>query len=83
MFQKTKQMCRKALGFVNRIANKVTMFILMLLSGAVARAQNSAGDYTAGTNALSTVAEEISWSSCATPLPVSWRLWVPSRCISP
>ena len=52
-------MCRKALGFVNRIANKVTMFILMLLSGAVARAQNSAGDYTAGTNALSTVAEEI------------------------
>ena len=28
-------------------------------SGAVARAQNSAGDYTAGTNALSTVAEEI------------------------
>ena len=59
MFQKTKQMCRKALGFVNRIANKVTMFILMLLSGAVARAQNSAGDYTAGTNALSTVAEEI------------------------
>lgn len=59
MFQKTKQMCRKALGFVNRIANKVTMFILMLLSGAVARAQNSAGDYTDGTNALSTVAEEI------------------------
>lgn len=59
MFQKTKQMCRKALGFVNRIANKVTMFILMLLSGAVARAQNSAGDYTAGTNALSTVADEI------------------------
>ena len=58
MFQKTKQMCRKALGFVNRIANKVTMFILMLLSGAVARAQNSAGD-PAGTNALSTVAEEI------------------------
>lgn len=52
-------MCRKALGFVNRIANKVTMFILMLLSGAVARAQNSAGDYTAGTNALSTVADEI------------------------
>lgn len=52
-------MCRKALGFINRIANKVTMFILMLLSGAVARAQNSAGDYTAGTNALSTVADEI------------------------
>ena len=31
----------------------------MLLSGMVAKAQNSAGDYSAGTSALSTVAEEI------------------------
>ena len=52
-------MCRKALGFVNRITNKVSMAVLMVLSGTVAMAQNSAGDYTAGTNALSTVAEEI------------------------
>lgn len=59
MFKKTKQMCRKALGFVNRITNKVSMVVLMVLSGTVAMAQNSAGDYTAGTNALSTVAEEI------------------------
>ena len=59
MFQKSKQMCRKALGFVNRIANKVLMSALMVLSGTVARAQNSAGDYSAGTTALSSVAEEI------------------------
>ena len=36
------------------------MAALMLLCGTVATfAQNSAGDYTAGTNALSTVTEEI------------------------
>lgn len=59
MFQKTKQLCRKAFGFVNRIPTKVMMFSFMLLSGMVAKAQNSAGDYSAGTSALSTVAEEI------------------------
>lgn len=58
MFQKTKQLCRKAFGFVNRIPTKVMMFSFMLLSGMVAKAQNSAGDYSAGTSALSTVAEE-------------------------
>ena len=50
MFQKTKQLCRKAFGFVNGIPTKVMMFSFMLLS---------AGDYSAGTSALSTVAEEI------------------------
>lgn len=59
MFQKTKQLCCKAFGFVNGILTKVMMFSFMLLSGMVAKAQNSAGDYSAGTSALSTVAEEI------------------------
>ncbi len=58
MFQKTKQLCRKAFGFVNGIPTKVMMFSFMLLSGMVAKAQNSAGDYSAGTSALSTVADE-------------------------
>ena len=57
MFQKTKQLCRKAFGFVNGIPTKVMMFSFMLLSGM--KAQNSAGDYSAGTSALSTVADEI------------------------
>lgn len=52
-------MCRKAMGFINGISTKVKMFALMLLSGTTAMAQNSAGDYSAGTSALSTVAEEI------------------------
>ena len=59
MFQKTKQLCRKAFGFVNGIPTKVMMFSFMLLSGMVAKAQNSAGDYSAGTSALSTVADVI------------------------
>ena len=52
-------MCRKAMGFINGISTKVKMLALMLLSGTTAMAQNSAGDYSAGTSALSTVAEEI------------------------
>lgn len=59
MFQKTKQMCRKAMGIINGISTKVKMLAFMLLSGTTAIAQNTAGDYSAGTSALSTVAEEI------------------------
>ena len=40
--------------------NRMKILALMLLCGtAVTFAQNAAGDYTAGTNALSTVTEEI------------------------
>ena len=40
--------------------NRMKMAALMLLCGtAVTFAQNAAGDYTAGTNALATVTEEI------------------------
>ena len=39
--------------------NRMKMAALMLLCGTAATfAQNAAGDYTAGTNALSTVTEE-------------------------
>lgn len=45
---------------VDMVSQKLAMLVLMLLSGPVAvMAQNSAGDYSAGTNALTTVAEEI------------------------
>ena len=54
-------MCRKAMGFINGISTKVKMLAIMLLSGTTAMAQNSAGDYSAGTSALSTVAEEINF----------------------
>ena len=48
-----------AKGFVSKISGKAAMFCLALLSGTAAMAQNTAGDYSAGTSALSTVAEEI------------------------
>ncbi|MBC5614561.1 DUF4134 domain-containing protein [Bacteroides hominis] len=54
MFQKVK-------GMTKRIPSlkKMQMLAFMLLSGTAAMAQSTAGDYSAGTTALSTVAEEI------------------------
>lgn len=45
---------------VGAVLYKVAMLAILLVSGPAALvAQNTAGDYTAGTNALTTVAEEI------------------------
>ena len=50
MFQKFKRMCRKAKKTIMQVSTK---------GGIPAMAQSTAGDYSAGTTALSTVAEEI------------------------
>ena len=56
MFQKAKRLMKKLIS----AKKKVQMFMLMLLCGPTAvMAQNSAGDYSAGTTALATVTEEI------------------------
>lgn len=54
MFQKVK-------GLIKRVASwkKMQLCAFMLLSGTAVMAQSTAGDYSAGTTALSTVAEEI------------------------
>ncbi len=53
--KKIKNYVKKAFS-----AKRMKMLAMMLLFGTVVTfAQNSAGDYTAGTNALSTVTEEI------------------------
>ena len=45
---------------VGAVLYKVAMLAILLVTGPAAlMAQNTAGDYTAGTNALTTVAEEI------------------------
>lgn len=55
-----KQVKRFFKGMTASASMKVQMLLIMLLCGATSlMAQNTAGDYTAGTNALSTVAEEI------------------------
>ena len=59
MFQKFKRMCRKAKKTNMQVSTKVRMLIIALLGGIPAMAQSTAGDYSAGTTALSTVAEEI------------------------
>lgn len=82
MFQKTKQLCRKAFGFVNGIPTKVMMFSFMLLSGMVAKAQNSAGDYSAGTSALSTVAEEINFRVNPTKYNTCVKSYLPNNSTS-
>lgn len=54
MFQKTKKLIRKMIS-----AKKPQTLMLMLLCGVTTvMAQNSAGDYSAGTTALATVTEE-------------------------
>lgn len=63
-------MFKKVIDCLKRIATpqRVKMLSLMLLFGAgAAMAQNSAGDYTAGTTALTTVSEENSFG-VITPL---------------
>lgn len=59
MFKKTTRMFQKARKMVRGIPQKVMVLVLTLLSGTTAMAQSTAGDYSAGTTALSTVAEEI------------------------
>lgn len=59
MFLKIKRMYRKAKGFAKEVSIHVKMLAIMLLGGTTASAQTTAGDYSAGTTALSTVAEEI------------------------
>lgn len=61
MFQKIKRMYRKAKVFAKSVSTQVKMLALMLLAGTPAMAQSTAGDYSAGTSALSTVAEEINF----------------------
>ncbi len=59
MFQKIKRMYHKAKEFAKGVSIQVKMLALMLLTGMPAMAQSTAGDYSAGTTALSSVAEEI------------------------
>lgn len=53
-----KKFAKKIKGFFG--SERVQMFCMMMLVGSVAMfAQNAAGNYEAGTNALTTVTEEI------------------------
>lgn len=58
-------MFKKATNFLKRTAKKAitserlkTMALMLVVGTGIAMAQNSAGDYSAGTTALTTVTEE-------------------------
>ena len=59
MFKKTTNYLKKTAKSVLSSGRLKTLALMLLVGGGVAMAQNSAGDYTAGTTALTTVTEEI------------------------
>ena len=61
MFKKTTNYLKKNAKSVLSSRRLKTLALMLLVGGGVAMAQNSAGDYTAGTTALTTVTEEINF----------------------
>ena len=59
MFKKTTNYLKKTPKSVLSSGRLKTLAFMLLVGGGIAMAQNSAGDYTAGTTALTTVTEEI------------------------
>lgn len=59
MFKKTTNYLKKTAKSVLSSGRLKTLALMLLVGGGIAMAQNSAGDYTAGTSALTTVTEEI------------------------
>ena len=59
MFKKTTNYLKKTDKSVLSSERLKTLALMLLVGGGIAMAQNSAGDYTAGTTALTTVTEEI------------------------
>lgn len=59
MFKKTTNYLKKTAKSVLSSGRLKTLALMLLVGGGFAMAQNSAGDYTAGTTALTTVTEEI------------------------
>ena len=61
MFKKTTNYLKKTCKSVLSSGRLKTLALMLLVGGGIAMAQNSAGDYTAGTTALTTVTEEINF----------------------
>ena len=59
MFKKTTNYLKKTAKSALSSGRLKTLALMLLVGGGIAMAQNSAGDYTAGTTALTTVTEEI------------------------
>lgn len=71
MFNKTKNYLKKKAKNVMSSGRLKAMALMLLVGCGAAMAQNSAGDYTAGTTALTQVTEEI-----AKYVPIVVKLWM-------
>lgn len=79
-------MFKKATNFLKRTAKKAitserlkTMALMLVVGTGIAMAQNSAGDYSAGTTALTTVTEEINFRVNPTKYNTCVKSYLPNN----
>ena len=79
MFKKTTNYLKKTAKSVLSSGRLKTLALLLLVGGGIAMAQNSAGDYTAGTTALTTVTEEINFGVNPTKYNTCIKSYLPNN----
>lgn len=79
-------MFKKATNFLKRTAKKAitserlkTMALMLVVGTGIAMAQNSAGDYSAGTTSLTTVTEEINFGVNPTKYNTCIKSYLPNN----
>ena len=82
MFKKTTNYLKKKVKSVLSSGRLKTLALMLLVGGGVAMAQNSAGDYTAGTTALTTVTEEINFGVNPTKYNTCIKSYFPNNSTS-
>ena len=79
MFKKTTNYLKKTAKSVLSSGRLKTLAFMLLVGGGIAMAQNSAGDYTAGTTALTTVTEEINFRVNPTKYNTCVKSYLPNN----
>ena len=79
MFKKTTNYLKKTAKSVLSSGRLKTLALMLLVGGGIAMAQNSAGDYTAGTTALTTVTEEINFGVNPTKYNTCSKSYLPNN----
>ena len=79
MSKKTTNYLKKTTKSVLSSGRLKTLAFMLLVGGGIAMAQNSAGDYTAGTTALTTVTEEINFRVNPTKYNTCVKSYLPNN----
>ena len=79
MFKKTTNYLKKTAKSVFSSGRLKTLALMLLVGGGIAMAQNSAGDYTAGTTALTKVTEEINFGVIPTKYNTCTKSYLPNN----